>query len=228
MQIDRTSFLAVMGSLAVGGAGGYLAADRNVFRSPNTTEGAAPPTVVSVATATPVTAPPPPPAGPVCDDSAGSPGVCPPPGYSADETGCGALPTKRCEGFKQTMKPRVAEQAVACLNALTPAQRCDPARLSLCGHMALMGACAPDTSPSEAASKTAPPDDLGSRCEAVARGCTGGPFAPTMRECRATLAGMTPLGRDRVAACMSSHCGDKGLLGCETAAGPGMVAVGGP
>jgi hypothetical protein len=41
-----------------------------------------------------------------------------------------------------------------------------------------------------------------------------------MRECRATLTGLTVLGRDRVAMCMIAHCSEKGLAGCEAATEP--------
>jgi hypothetical protein len=150
---------------------------------------------------------------------AGAPAACPSPGYSADEgQGCGGVASKRCDDFKQTMKPRVAEQAVACLNALTPGQRCDAARVNLCGHLALMNAC----QESDALQTTAPAtpgarDEVTSRCDGILRSCSGTMLAPTMRECRVTLAGLNTRGRDQMATCMSAHCGDKGLVGCEAA-----------
>jgi len=146
--------------------------------------------------------------------------------------GCGTLPTKRCEDFKQAMKPRVAERAVACLNALNQAQRCDPNRLELCGHTALMSACsivepppdgadgagAPSNKPGTAPSDkpgTASPDEIATHCTAILHECEGVTPGPTMHDCRTTLAGMSVLGRDRMAACMKTHCTDKGLLFCE-------------
>jgi hypothetical protein len=139
--------------------------------------------------------------------------------YSADETGCGALPTKRCDDFKQTLKPKVAERAVACLNAIQPAQRCDPLRLNLCGHLALMSACQDDedTDKDKEAADSAPPtaSSLTTACQAILQACAAATIGPTLRDCRATLAGMTELGRTKMVDCMKAHCGDKGLLHCE-------------
>jgi hypothetical protein len=213
MHVDKGAFFLAVSTLAVGGLGGYAAAKSGVLDRPPS-PGAAERQSVS----------PPPPGSvarevlpeqraPVCDDMVGSPAACPPPGYSADEGGCDALPTKRCEEFKRTMKPRVAEHAVACLDALSPSQRCDPNRLNACAHVALMSACAADDS-----TMTAPPlDDLASRCQAIVQTCAGTLLAPVARDCRATLSGMTALGRDRMVSCMTSHCTDRGLLGCESA-----------
>jgi hypothetical protein len=142
----------------------------------------------------------------------GSPAACPPPGWPAEEGGCGALPTKRCEDYKKAFKPRVAERAVACINALNPAQRCDPNRLNLCGHTALMAACSIVEEP-EAPDAAA--DEITTQCNAIARGCEGVSPGPTMRDCRVTLDGMGALGRERMVACMKTHCNDRGLLFCE-------------
>jgi hypothetical protein len=142
----------------------------------------------------------------------GSPGTCPPPGWPAEEGGCGALPTHRCEDFKKAFRPHVAERAVACINALTPAQRCDPKRLELCGHSALMTSCSIDDLPDVA---DAGADEVTAHCTAILQGCAGVMPGTTMRDCRATLAGMNVLGRDRMVACMKTHCTDKGLLYCE-------------
>jgi hypothetical protein len=133
--------------------------------------------------------------------------------YSADETGCGVLPVKRCNDFKQTMKPKVAERAVACLSALKPGERCDPNRLHLCGHQALMTACVPPEDVDQP--DGGPADDVATRCQAIVHGCAQAPIAPSMRDCRATLAGMTDVGRAKIAECMTKHCADKGLVGCE-------------
>jgi hypothetical protein len=142
--------------------------------------------------------------------------------------GCGTLPTKRCEDFKKAMKPHVAEHAVACINALTPAQRCDPNRLELCGHTALMSACsivepppdgagAPSDKPATGAGAPSdkPGDELATHCTSILHECEGVTSGPTMHDCRTTLAGMSVLGRDRMVACMKTHCTDKGLLFCE-------------
>ena len=150
----------------------------------------------------------------MCDDFIGAPAACPTPGYSADEgqPGC-LLATKRCADFKQSLNPCVAELAVACLDALTPAQRCDANRVAYCGHAALMAACN-DVEPSAPQASAA--DDAGSDVHRdSSAACGGAALAPSMRDCRGTLAGLTALGREQIASCMKAHCSDKGLLGCE-------------
>jgi hypothetical protein len=76
-----------------------------------------------------------------CDDSVGEPGECPPIGLATTEGGCGSLANTRCEDFKKTMKPRVAAAAIAGLAKLTGAEQCDPKRIDLCAHDALLHAC---------------------------------------------------------------------------------------
>jgi hypothetical protein len=77
-----------------------------------------------------------------------------------------------------------------------------------------MNACSivPDYGPAEA---DAAPDDLATQCTAIAHGCEGVALGSTTRDCRDTLAGMNALGRERMVACMKTHCNDKGLLFCE-------------
>jgi hypothetical protein len=217
MIIERTSFFVALGGLLAGGAGGYFAGERALLR-PSPTVGVAerqPPVVTTVAAASEATAPPLTPPAPACDDTIGTPGACPAPGYSSDEgvAGCGALSTKRCDDFKRTMKPRVGERAVACLNALNAAQRCDPNRVNLCAHLALMNACPEPEGP--VVTGVAPTDELSTRCASIAQGCGGTPSGPPVRECRATLAGLSAFGREQMASCMKTHCADKGLVGCE-------------
>jgi hypothetical protein len=137
----------------------------------------------------------------------GTPAACPPPPYSADESGCAPVATKRCEDFKQALKPRVAEHAVACVLALNSTQRCDASRVNLCGHQALMTACPPPEPPFAGTGA----DDLVTRCQAIVQTCSN----TSLRECQTTLSGMTAVGRDRMAQCISAHCADKGLVGCE-------------
>jgi hypothetical protein len=210
MQVDKAAFFLALSTLAAGGAGGYLAAKNGVFERPPSPGAAERQAVLPSASGEALASHP----RAACDDMVGTPAACPPPGYPADEGGCEALPTRRCDGFKQTMKPRVAEQAVACLDALTPAQRCDTNRLNACGHVALMSACAPDEA---AAAGMSTSDALESRCAAIVQTCAATPMAPSMRDCQATLSGMTAVGRDRMSTCMASHCADKGLIGCESA-----------
>jgi len=111
------------------------------------------------------------------------------------------------------MKPRIAEHAVACLNALTPGQRCEPNRLNLCAHVALMDACPEPDAPVGAATMAF--DDVGAHCQSLVQACGGSSLSPSMRDCRATIAGMSALGRDQMVSCMKTHCADKGLVGCE-------------
>jgi hypothetical protein len=211
MTIDKTSFFAALASLVAGGAGGYYAGEHGMLKAAvpsGVTEPQAPLSPPSTG-ATAATAP----AAPVCDDSLGSPAACPAPGYPSEEGGCGAMPTKRCEDFKRSMKPRVAARAVDCLNALTPAQRCDPNRVSLCAHEALMNACPEPEGAVVAAAR--PVDDVTARCDSIAQGCGTAGLGPSPRECRSTLAGLSAFGRDQMASCMRAHCADKGLVGCE-------------
>jgi hypothetical protein len=212
MNVDKASFFATLAALAAGGAGGYYAGDHHALRSVESSEltGAAEHQAAPAAES--VTPPASPPA-PVCDDAVGDAVPCPPPGYSADEgqPGC-MLATKRCADFKDTMKPRVAETAVTCLDALSPAQRCDANRVAYCGHAALMAACDTGGPPAQ----TREPDEIGATCTAITTACQGASLTPSARDCRATLAGLTALGRQEMASCMKAHCSDKGLLGCET------------
>ena len=214
VNIDKGSFFILAFTLAAGGAGGYYASEKHVFHPPEPSPPPLPPPPPAVSSAPAPPPPPPPKPAPTCDDMVGAPAACPPPVWPAEEgmPGCGMLPVKRCEDFKQAMKPRVAERAVACINALTVPQRCDPNRLELCGHTALMGSCSIDDGPQEA---DASPDEVATKCTTIAHECEGVTPGLTLRDCRTTLAGMTALGRERMATCMKTHCSDKGLLFCE-------------
>jgi hypothetical protein len=215
MRIDTGSFFILVGTLAAGGGAGYFASQKHLLEGPPLPSPPKdPPVPAPASTAAASAAPSARPATPTCDDALGSPGNCPPPGYSAEEGGCGALPTKRCNDFKQTMKPKVAERAVACLNALKPPERCDPIRLNLCGHLALMNACQePEDADKDAVGSAA--GGVTAVCQAIVQECAAAPLGPTLRDCRATLAGMSELGKSKVVSCMSTHCSDRGLLYCE-------------
>jgi hypothetical protein len=83
-----------------------------------------------------------------------------------------------------------------------------------------MSACSiveppPDGTGAASDSGISAPDELGAHCTAILHGCEGVSSGPTMHDCRTTLAGMSVLGRDKMAACMKTHCTDKGLLFCE-------------
>jgi hypothetical protein len=232
MLIDRSKFLLMASALAAGS----VACDRDPFgRAP------APAPVVSAATPTAAT-----PAAPVlveiaeatpsgsatCDDSQGVPEECPSVGPS-DEGVCPNIIQKRCGDFKAAMKPRVAAQAVACLRALKGNERCDPTRINQCGHQALMSACAEPprakkgeyhaASGTQPASVTITPDPspetspVASSCSSIVKACGERPLSPSLADCKQTLAGMTESGRANMVECVTQHCTDRGLIGCEAA-----------
>jgi hypothetical protein len=233
MLVDRSQFLLLASALAAN----TVACERDPFgRAP------APPAPPATAATPSVT----PQAGPVlvditepaaagnnaCDDLQGVPEECPSVGPS-DEGVCPNVIQKRCSDFKATMKPRVAAQAVACLRALKGNERCDAARINQCGHQALMSACSEPARPKKgelhAATASAPasvtvlPDStpetspLSSACASILKACGERPLSPTLADCKQTLSGMTASGRASMVDCVSQHCTDRGLLGCEAA-----------
>ncbi|MBX3185507.1 MAG: hypothetical protein KF819_00775 [Labilithrix sp.] len=229
MHIDRGSFLMLVSTLSIGAVGGYVSAEKRLFPAIDKWRGRAPePTappvapeppkpVAAVETADAAPPPPPAPAAPACDDTTGSPGDCPPPGFPTFEGGCGSFAHTRCNEFKQAFKPKVAQAAVECLTKLTAAQRCDPVRVNLCGHLALTNAC---PEPESANGADAGSSVVVSTCQAIAQKCGASPIAPSPVECKQLLAGMTEKGRERTSACMKTHCFDRGLVGCEGVAAP--------
>jgi hypothetical protein len=232
MAIDRSDFLILATTLAAGGAGGYVFRDR----APGPQPASAPPPA-----AAPSNLPPPWPSAvsvvdsrtasaPVCDDAQGTPEQCPSVGPS-DEGICPDVILKRCQEFKLAFKPRVAALAVACLRALKGGERCDPARINQCGHMALVAAC-PEPAPSLkgqlssadskdapsvtlAADSSVPATSVGTACENIQKNCASAPIAPTLADCKQTLAGLNDLGRANMLDCASAHCNDRGLYACE-------------
>jgi hypothetical protein len=228
MIIDRGVFFLCVSSIAAGGAAGYVASEKGVVpHLPGSSHTPASKTEVSSAPAVPARAEPA--AAPVgsvapsassaasapattCDDSVGEAGACPPMPAPTEEGNvqCGGVATARCADFKQTMKPRVAQAAVACLNKLTAAERCDPKRVELCGHLALMNAC----------DDTAAASTIASTCEKIVQSCGASPLAPSQNECRLAMAGLREVGREAMLDCAKKHCFDKGVLGCEAVAAP--------
>jgi hypothetical protein len=220
MHVDRGAFLMFLTSLGLGGAAGYVASEKDLVPhlDGKPSRGApppAPPPPIPAPSATPVVAsapptvdasPPPVDAGAACDDGVGEADPCPPIGFPTAEGGCGAFTHVRCNDFKQTMKPRVAKAAVACLNKLTPAERCDPRRVDLCAHLALMNAC----------EEAAPA--IVSACDAVGEACAKAPVPPSRSECRRAMSGLREIGREAMVACVKKHCFDRGIVGCEAAA----------
>ena len=228
MQIDRGAFLIFVTSISAGGVAGYVASEKDIVphlqgsshgpaaktdvsSAPARAEPVAVPVIAASVVASPVVAAPVAPAVPAsaCDDSVGEPDACPAFGApTAEGAGCGGFATARCNDFKKTMKPRVAQTAVACLNKLSAAERCDPKRVELCGHLALMNACE-DRAPTSTAT---------SACDAIAQTCGASPVAPSLNECRLAMSGLREVGREAMVDCAKKHCFDKGVLGCEAVA----------
>lgn len=217
MKIDAGTFFILVGTLAAGGVAGYAASSKRMVPAlddafgrvpdppPAKPEPAAASATATVDAAAPIVAsasaaldagPPEPP----CDDSVGTPAECPGPGYPTVEGGCGSFAYTRCNELKQSLEPRVAQNAIECLNKLKPQERCDANRVNLCAHLALMNACPGKKRPAE--------------CETIIAACGPSPIAPSINECRQTIAGLNAEGRTRLVSCMRTHCFDKGLIGC--------------
>ncbi|MEO8900644.1 MAG: hypothetical protein ABI488_03310 [Polyangiaceae bacterium] len=215
MIIEKGGFLLMAGTLAAGGVGGWLAHDSKAHREPVVTPVAAPAPVAPPASVVVIDRTPPP---PLCDDNTGAPEDCPAMG-PADEGGFN-FAAKRCADFKAAFKPKVAAAAVSCIRHLKPNEMSDPARVNLCGHSALMAACPepPPAAPPQPGSSNEmgnipvpPPSAVNVACDSIVKTCTGA----TLADCRQTLSGLTDTGRANMAECMTTHCADKGLLGCE-------------
>jgi hypothetical protein len=159
-------------------------------------------------------------AAPPCDDYVGIAEACPPMG-PAGEGACGNAAAKRCADFKLAFKPRVAAQAVACIRALKGNEICDATRANLCGHAALMNACQePERASANGAAGATQASPVTRACDAIMGACASPPLGTTMDDCRRTLSGMTDAGRTSMVACMTAHCSDRGLLGCEALVEP--------
>jgi hypothetical protein len=214
MIIERSGFLLMAGTLAAGGVGGWLARDAKAQRSVEAPVAVLTPSLTAEPKIVVIEHAPPP---PVCDDSTGTPEDCPAMG-PADEGVCSNIAATRCADFKASFKPKVAQAAVSCLRSLKGNALCDPARVNLCGHSALMAACSePPPAPASGDAgavigMVASP--VVTACERIVASC-GQPLGPTPADCRQTLSGMTDAGRANLVECMAVHCGDKGLLGCE-------------
>jgi hypothetical protein len=235
MSVDRTTFLLMATALAAAGC------DTNFGRTPAPVPAAAPaPSAAPAAMpiAVDILQPAPAPGAPVCDDTQGTAEECPSVGPS-DEGVCPSIITKRCNDFKASMKPRVAAQAVACLRALKGNERCDATRINQCAHAALMSACqeppraqkgtfqpaSGTTAAIVTVAADATPDTsaVTAACNNILRSCGEKSLNPTLADCRQTLAGLNDSGRANMVDCVSAHCSDKGLYGCE--AQPKVVAI---
>ena len=223
MVIEKSGFLLMAATLAAGGVGGWFVHDAKTQREHLPSAQAPLPAAPIVTASAPVVevASAAIPLPPMCDDSVGSAGDCPAMG-PADEAVCGNFAAKRCAEYKTAFKPKVAQTAVACLKTLTGNALCDASRVNLCGHAALMSACpepTPDPSKANTAS-AAPPSPVFIACDSIIKGCAGQAMTPSPADCRQTLSGMSDAGRASMVECMATHCGDKGLLGCEAVKKP--------
>ena len=215
MIIDRGVFFLCVSSIAAGGVGGYVASEKDVLpHLPGSSHASRPalssaPIAVAVPVAVPVVSAAPVATAPPCDDTVGEPEACPAmPGPTVEGgPSCGAAATTRCNDFKLTMKPRVAQAAVACLTKLTAVERCDPKRVELCGHLALMNACDEGATPT-----------VSTACDRLAESCGASGLSPSPKECRLTMSGLREVGREALLDCAKKHCFDKGVLGCEAVA----------
>ena len=217
MHVDRGAFLMFVTSLALGGGAGYVASEKDLVphmpgRAPPAPPPPPPAPVAASSASAPVASAAPVDAGPVCDDMVGEPEPCPPIGLPTVEGGCGGFALTRCNDFKASMKPRVAKAAVACLVKLTPQERCDPKRVDLCAHLALMTAC-----PEHVASAAA---GVAATCDALVTSCASAPVPPSRSECQLALSGLRDPARDAVVDCVKKHCADRGIVGCEATAPP--------
>ena len=199
MQVDRGGYLMFVTAIAIGGAGGYVASEKDLLPHLKRPE-PPPPPPPPVAVSSPPPAPPAPvvvDAGPSCDDSVPTEAeACPAIGPPTIEGGCGAFTQERCKDFKLVMKPRVAAAAIACLNKLTYAEKCDAKRVDFCAHQALMNAC----------------EDKVPACDSINRTCA----TASVAECRQAMSGLREVGRESMLDCTKKHCSDKGIVGCES------------
>jgi len=247
MLVDRARFLVIAGAIAAAGVAAS-ACEREPDRGRVPTPPPTPPTPSAALSAAlqagPITVdvlnPAVVPGAAVCDDNQGTAEECPSVGPS-DEGACANVISKRCNDFKVAMKPRIAAQAVACLRALKPAERCDPSRINQCGHAALVNACPEPARPRQAQilaatatqavsvmiapAATPDPSPTAAACDAISKACGQRPLAPTLADCQQTLAGMTELGRANMVACVSLHCVDGGLYACEAMPKPAAVKL---
>ena len=205
VQVDRGGYLVFVTSIALGCGMGYVASEKDLVPHLKDRHPEPKPEPPPVPVAVVIDAGPPVAmvvdSGPACDDSIGEAGDCPPIGPPTIEGGCGPFAMNRCNDFKRTMKPRVAQAAVACLNKLSYSERCDAKRVDLCAHQALMSAC----------DDRAPTSTAVTSCETIAKSCT----TISKSECHAAMSGMKELGRELLVTCATKHCTDKGILGCE-------------
>jgi hypothetical protein len=231
MVIDRSGFLLTAAALAGGGVAGWTLRDsRAIEREPVAVskpveKKAEEPVAAGIPVVDPKAV-----AAPQCDDSVGAAETCPSVGPS-EEGVCANVIAKRCNDYKTSFKPKVAQTAVACLRGLQGNERCDAARINRCGHAALMSAC-PEPQPPALGSylsatattpasftltpdPTAKPSPLTTACENLVKSSAGHALSPSLSDCLQTLQGMNEQGRASMLECMAAHGKTRGLLGCE-------------
>lgn len=120
-----------------------------------------------------------------CNDDVGAPGVCGPPALGSCSSF--AFICNKCESYKKHFKPKVAERAVACVNAQSRRDVQDGCGTYRCGDEALRAAC--------------PDGAAQSACQSIAGKC-----GVSLAECTQMLSGMNAAGRAEVAACAASGC----------------------
>lgn len=128
-------------------------------------------------------------------DDIGSPGLCT---TVREDASCAPFDFVQgmCSSNLSYMKPRIAERAVGCMQALGPKKLCDSTNTYECRDEALRSACA-DASADAA-------------CGAIAQKCS-----VDQDECRGYLAGLNDVGRQAVAKCLEAPDGCRwGVWSC--------------
>ena len=181
MQIDRALFLALCGTIAAGG-GCRPTAQSTVVPTFDVPAPARAP-----ASAAPSTDAPPDPL--TCDDSVGTAPSCESLTSSSPNCDPADFPQAQCYAFSPFLKPKLAEQFVKCLLALSPADMCGVMGTYKCEREALSAAC-PDA---VASAYCATEHDPNTELELV-------------NQCTKLDAGMTEEARQRFSACVDFSC----------------------
>jgi hypothetical protein len=201
MKIDRALFLAATGALASGcviqstpaqnppaPAPAPVAASPTPAPTPGRTVGArAGIAALSKSSTTPPTT--------AClDNEAAAIGDCA--AMQAPAASCSgfAFPQTKCNAYKAYFKPKVAAQAVTCLQGLSSQAVCDATQTYTCGTNALRAAC--------------PDANLAQLCQTASSACH-----ETAENCVNYLSGLNDAGRQKVAACVAQGC-TAGLYSC--------------
>jgi hypothetical protein len=71
---------------------------------------------------------------------------------------------------------------------------------------------------------TAPDSPVATACESIVKSCASQPLGPTQSDCRQTMAGLNDVGRASMVECVTAHCNDRGLYGCEAVPKPAAAS----